>query len=182
MKKEEPDQPQGAQTSVVDPWHFGTGPDPRIRTKDIQIRIRIWILLFWLWLTRCQQKKVFFQVFLLITFWSTFTSVFKDKKSKRHYKIVEVKVFLTFLAWWWKDLDPCKIMTDPDPGDPKTYRSGSTTLTQTVNEPSECWHLTNTCRAETINEPPECCNLTNTCRAESINETPECSKLTSWNY
>jgi hypothetical protein len=55
--------------SVVDPWHFGTDPDLRIRTSDFRIR------------------------FLLFTL----TSVFKDKKSKRSRKKGKIKVFLTFL-------------------------------------------------------------------------------------
>ncbi len=34
------------------------------------------------------------------------TSFFKDKKSEKSYKTVEIKVFLTFFAWWWKDPEP----------------------------------------------------------------------------
>ncbi len=34
------------QTRVVDPWHFVTDPDPRIRT-NLRIRNQIRILLFW---------------------------------------------------------------------------------------------------------------------------------------
>jgi hypothetical protein len=39
------------------------------------------------WLTRCQQKISFF----------AYTSVFKDKKSKRSHKIVKSRFFLLFL-------------------------------------------------------------------------------------
>ncbi len=31
-----------AKTSVGNPWHFGTDPDPRIRTSDERIRMQIW--------------------------------------------------------------------------------------------------------------------------------------------
>ncbi len=84
---------------------------------------------FGLWLTRCQQKIIF----LLFTFWrGTFTLVCIDKKSKKsHNKVVEIKVILTSFACWWKDPDQYKVITDPDPGGPKTYGfygSGSTTL------------------------------------------------------
>jgi hypothetical protein len=43
------------------------------------------------------------------------TSVIIDKKSKRSHKIVEIRLLL--------DPDSHKIMTDPDPGGPKTYWS-----------------------------------------------------------
>ncbi len=54
----------------------------------------------------------------------------KIKKSYRSHKTVEMKVFLPVFAWWWKDpdLEPYLWLTDPDPGDPKTYGSGSGTL------------------------------------------------------
>ncbi len=45
-------------------------------------------------------------IFFLLIFVGTFTSVFKDKKSRRSHTKVEIKVFLTFFAWWWKDPDP----------------------------------------------------------------------------
>ncbi len=55
-----------------------------------------------------------------------------NKNSYRNYKTVEIMVFLTIFAWWWKDPDPDLYLwlTDPDadPGGPKTYGSGSTTL------------------------------------------------------
>jgi hypothetical protein len=37
-------------------------------------------------------------IFLLITFEGTFTSFFKDKKSKKSHKTVEIKVFLTLFS------------------------------------------------------------------------------------
>jgi hypothetical protein len=63
-------------------------------------------------LTRYQQKRRFFKVFLLIAFWSEVTFTYVDKKSKRSHILVDIKVFLTFLACWWKD-----------PGGPKIFGS-----------------------------------------------------------
>jgi hypothetical protein len=47
--------------------------------------------------SRCQQKTNLFYFFCLLLFEETFTSFFKDKKSKSH-KIVGIKVFLTIFA------------------------------------------------------------------------------------
>jgi len=45
------------------------------------------------------KKLCFFKkVFCLLLFEGTFTSFFKDKKSKRSQKTVGIKVFLTFFA------------------------------------------------------------------------------------
>jgi hypothetical protein len=49
---------------------------------------------------------------MLIRNIGTVTSVFKDKKSKRSKKTVEIKVFLTIFAWRWKD--PYLWLRDPD--------------------------------------------------------------------
>jgi hypothetical protein len=45
-------------------------------------------------------KKLVFliQFFCILLFAGTFTSFFKDKKSKRSHKTVEIKVFLTIFA------------------------------------------------------------------------------------
>ncbi len=68
------------------------------------------------WLTRCQLKRSSSSnFFCLLLFEGTFTSVIIDKKSRRGHEKVEIKVFLTFFACLWKDPDPYKIMTDPDP-------------------------------------------------------------------
>jgi hypothetical protein len=42
-------------------------------------------------------------------------------------KTVGVKVFLTIYAWWQRDPDPDPyiVITDPDPGGPKTYGSAT---------------------------------------------------------
>jgi len=45
--------------------------------------------------TNKNQKKKFFR---LLLFEGTFTSFFKDKKSKRNHKTVGIKVFLTIFA------------------------------------------------------------------------------------
>ncbi len=44
----------------------------------------------------------FKKVFCLLLFECTFTSFFKDKKSKRGHKAVRIKVFLTIFAWWYE--------------------------------------------------------------------------------
>ncbi len=93
-------------SSVVDPWHFGTDPDPPIRTTDLRIRIQI--LIIRQWLTKCQQ--IFFPKFL---FEGNLHGRFKDKKtSKRWHKILEVNFFKNFF---------CLLMegSDPNPGGPK---------------------------------------------------------------
>ncbi len=68
------------------------------------------------------KNKFFFEVFLLLFFEGTFTSVFIDKKSKRSHRIVEIKVLLFFFQLVDVSYpDPYKIVTDPD--GPKTYGS-----------------------------------------------------------
>ncbi len=66
--------------SVVDPWHFGTDPNPRIRTKNM----------------------FFFFYFLKV-------HLHQSSKIKSHKEVtkqtVQIKVFLTYFARWWKDLD-----------------------------------------------------------------------------
>jgi hypothetical protein len=58
-------------------------PDPAIFTIDLQ---------------DANKKLIFFkQFFCVLLFEGTFTSIFKDKKSKRSHKTVEIKVFLTIL-------------------------------------------------------------------------------------
>jgi hypothetical protein len=77
--------------------------------------------------------KLFFLRFCcLLLFEDTFISVFKDKKPLRSHKKVETKVFLSVLLdeGCGSGFRSVQIMTDPDPGGPKTYgsESGSTTL------------------------------------------------------
>ncbi len=43
---------------------------------------------------------------MFFTFWSCLHHYLKMKSIKISHKRVEVKVFLTILAWWWKDLNP----------------------------------------------------------------------------
>ncbi len=63
-------------------------------------------------------KKLFFfpNFFTYYLLKGTFTSVFIDKKSKRSHKIVEMKVFLTFLPVDGRIRK--KISMDLDPGCP----------------------------------------------------------------
>ncbi len=77
------------------------------RVRDILVRIRIRILLL-LPVTFKTSTKV--KVFCFLLFEFTFTSFFNDKMSQGNYKTVEIKVFLTIFAWWWKD-----------PSDPNLY-------------------------------------------------------------
>jgi hypothetical protein len=45
------------------------------------------------------KKRIFFlKFFCIVLFEGTFTSFFKDKKSKRSHKTVEIKDFLTIFA------------------------------------------------------------------------------------
>jgi hypothetical protein len=94
-------------SSVADPLHFGVDPDPdpdpRIHASNkwIRIWIRIRILLFSSLTSRRHQKLIYLKrVFCILLFKGTFTSFFKDKKSKRSHKTLESKVFLTIFASW----------------------------------------------------------------------------------
>ncbi len=103
----------------MDSWHFGTDPDPRIRTTGF--RIRSLLLFFRGWQDSNKTKFFVLKVFCLLLFEGTFTSVFKYKKSKRSQKIVEIKFFLFF----------CLLLEgscDLVPEGATTYGSGSTTL------------------------------------------------------
>ncbi len=92
-------------SSVPDPWHFGLDPDPRIHASDWWIRIRFLdpgsgSCYFRHWPSRCQKKTIYLSQFFLLTvllFEGTFTSFFKDKKSKRVTKSKESRFFLLFL-------------------------------------------------------------------------------------
>ncbi len=88
---------------------------PVFRIRDILVRIRIRILesvpltngtgsgscSFRQWPSR-RQKKIFFKKVLCLFLFGTFTSFFKDKKSQRSHKTVEMKCFLIFYACWWR--------------------------------------------------------------------------------
>jgi hypothetical protein len=92
-------------------WLTHPHPDPGLFVSDIQDT----------------NKKYFF---CLLLFEGIFTSFVKDKNSWRSHKTVEIKVFLTFFAWWWKDPEPDLYLwlMDPDPGGSKICGSGSGTL------------------------------------------------------
>ncbi len=68
-------------SSVADPWHFGTDPDPRIHASDKNTIIFL--------------LKVFFAYYFLKV--QYIYIIFKDKKSKRRHKTVGIKVFLLFM-------------------------------------------------------------------------------------
>ena len=71
----------------MDPCHFDMDLDPRIQITDLWIRI----LLFMQVSDKMPTKnKFFFQSFF------AYTSVLKDKKSKRSHKIVKSRFFLLF--------------------------------------------------------------------------------------
>ena len=57
--------------------------DPAIFVIDLQETIK---------------KLIFYKTFCLLPFEGTFTSFFKDEKSKRSHKTVGIKVFLTIFA------------------------------------------------------------------------------------
>jgi hypothetical protein len=45
-------------------------------------------------------KKLFENFFPILHFKDTFISFFKDKKSRRSHKTVDIKVFPTIFAYW----------------------------------------------------------------------------------
>ncbi len=101
------------------------------------------------WPSRHEPKQSFLVFCLLLLVEGIFTSFFKDRKVNRSHKTVEIKVFLTIFAWWWKVPDP---KPDPyfrltDPGGPKIlqvlririrnsdkYRGVSNVLVQVPNQ------------------------------------------------
>ncbi len=79
--------------SVVDAWHFGADSDLRIRTTDLRIRVWLRFLAFFSVADKMPTKifkKIYFS--LLLTE-GTFTSVPKDKKSKKKSKNMRNKGF-----------------------------------------------------------------------------------------
>jgi hypothetical protein len=67
-------------------------PDPAIFVIDLQDANKKLIL-------KKVVKIVIKKFFCLLLFAGTFTSFFKDKKSKRNHKTVGIKVFLSIFAW-----------------------------------------------------------------------------------
>ncbi len=115
-----------------------------LRIRDILVRIRIhgfgsadpciWLMdpdsaIFVIVLQDVNKKLVF----LLIAFRRYIYIIFSKIKSYRSHKAVGIKVFLTILAWRWKEPDPNPYLwlSYPDPGGQKlwgSYGSGSATL------------------------------------------------------
>ncbi len=60
--------------------------------------------------TRMEHNHAWHSSWVLVFLLGTFTSVFRDNKSLRSYKTVEIKIFLNYFACGWKDpdLDPPK--------------------------------------------------------------------------
>ncbi len=92
------------RTSVADPWHFGTDPDPQILIPLTNCSgfgsdsgSGSGSCYFRQWSSRWKKN-----LFCLLLFEATFTSFFKDtvKKSQRGYKTVGIKVFLIIFALW----------------------------------------------------------------------------------
>jgi hypothetical protein len=52
-----------------------------------------------------------------------FTPVFKDNKPLRSTKQLKSRFFLNFIAWPMEGSGSVQIITDPDPGGPKSYGS-----------------------------------------------------------
>jgi hypothetical protein len=78
---------------------FAKNSDPRILTLDYRSGSGSFF--------RCiSRPKIKFKFFCVFFTEGTFTSVFKDKKSLRSHKTVEIKICLKILARGWKDPDP----------------------------------------------------------------------------
>jgi len=58
-------------------------PDPALFIIDLQV---------------ANKKLILKKFFCILLFEGTFTSFFKDKKSERSHKTVEIKIFLTIFA------------------------------------------------------------------------------------
>jgi hypothetical protein len=76
----------GSESVSVDPYLWlmdpDADPDPAIFVVDLQ---------------DANKKLIYKRFFCILIFEGTFTSFFKDKKSKISHKTLEIKVFLTFL-------------------------------------------------------------------------------------
>ncbi len=117
------DTNQYVRSSAADPWHFDTDPDRGSMLLTNGSGSESWIRILLI-------SSLTFK--MPTTRYRTFTSFFKDIKSKRSHKTVGIKFLRTIFAWWSKepDPDPYLWLTDPDPdlGGPKTYGSWSATL------------------------------------------------------
>jgi hypothetical protein len=76
----------------ADPYHFGTDPDQSLGLMDPDPAI------FFIDLQDTNKKLFKKKFFCLLLFDGTFTSFFKDKKSKLSQKTVGIKVLLTIFA------------------------------------------------------------------------------------
>jgi hypothetical protein len=105
------------QTSVENPWHFGTDADQGIRATDLRIRIRI--LLFSSMDFKIPTKKLFYKVkffsLLLVEGTRTLHQSSKKKNHKEDTKQLKTIVFVTFFCLLMDGSGSVQIMTDPDP-------------------------------------------------------------------
>ncbi len=125
--------PSVLQSSLVNLWNFCT----RIlicRSVLLTSGFESGSCFFRQWLTSCKQKIIFFKVCLLVTFWRYFTSAFREKIQKKSTDRIN-QGFSSFFCLWMEGSGSgsIQLMTDPDPGGPKSYGSygsGYTTLLQ----------------------------------------------------
>jgi hypothetical protein len=86
-------------TSVAYPCHFGVDPDSDLRIHVLadgsRSRFGYGPAIFIIDLQDANKKLEKRKFFCILLFEGTFTSFFKDKKSKRVHTTVEIKVFLT---------------------------------------------------------------------------------------
>ncbi len=111
--------------SFVDPRHFGTDPDSRIRTTNWRIRIRI---LLFLSVTFKKSTKFFPKFFLFfLLFEGTFTSFFTDKKSQKSHNTIEIKVLSYYLCLMMEGSGSGLIRSNDDGNGSGTGRSQNIT-------------------------------------------------------
>jgi hypothetical protein len=93
VKKAPDPRSWSGSATLGDPWHFGADPDPRIRISDWWIRIRI-LLFSSVTFKMATKTKFIFKALWLLLYEGTFTSFFKDKKSKRSQKTVGIRFYI----------------------------------------------------------------------------------------
>jgi hypothetical protein len=61
--------------------------------------------------------------------------------SATRQKTIEIKVFISFFCLIMEGSGSAQKMMDPDPGCPKTYRSGCTTLHNIIKKLDDVWQI-----------------------------------------
>jgi hypothetical protein len=95
-----------SKTSVVDPWNFGPDPDLRMRSTGSEIRIQPFSSVAFQMLPKMLFFSQSFLFFAFRRYMYIYHTVYKS--SRITSQSVDIKVFLLFFAWWWKDPDPYK--------------------------------------------------------------------------